>query len=69
MVSAKQQPLPPKKRLDAIEWSANQQGMSYGQFVITLSEQDKRHIYDEYEVFLEERTKKINAVIVSHKRG
>ena len=41
--------------------------MSYGKFVITLSEQDKRRIYDEYEAILEERTKKINAAIVSHK--
>lgn len=67
-MSAKQQPLPPKKRLDAIEWAANQRGMSYGKFVMTLSEQDKRRIYDEYEAILEERTKKINAAIVLHKR-
>ena len=65
-MSAKQQPLPPKKRLDAIEWAANQRGMSYGKFVITLTEQDKRCIYDEYEAILEERVRKIDATI-SHK--
>lgn len=51
-MSGNRQPLPPKKRLDAIEWAANQQGMSYGKFVITLTEQDKRRIYDEYEAML-----------------
>ena len=68
-MSAKQQPLPPKKRLDAIEWAANQREMSYGKFIIALSEQDKRRIYNEYEAILEEREKRINAAIVSHKRG
>ena len=65
-MSGNRQPLPPKKRLDAIEWAANQQGMSYGKFVITLTEQDKRRIYDEYEAILEERVREIDATI-SHK--
>ena len=48
-------------KLNAIAWKAGTKGISYGQFVSNLSDQEKDLIYEEYEQMLEIRKEEENA--------
>lgn len=45
------------QKVNAIAWEANKQGVSYGIFSTTLTEDKKQQIYKNYESYLEEKQK------------
>lgn len=47
--------------LAALQWAADRAGLSYGQFIIGLTEEDQRRIQTEYEQFLISRKEEMVA--------
>lgn len=45
------------QKVNAIAWEANKQGVSYGIFSATLTEDKKCQIYNNFESYLEEKQK------------
>ncbi|MCC8103210.1 MAG: hypothetical protein LIP11_13485 [Clostridiales bacterium] len=55
------------QKLDAIAWKAGQEKISYGKFIISLSEDEKKQIYEEYELQYNEKQEEENKRILRMK--
>lgn len=44
-----------RNKVDAIAWGAKREGVSYGQFSVSLTEKKKQQVYAEYESYLYEK--------------
>ena len=66
-MSTAKKPLPQSKHIDAISWAADRADMSYGKFVQSLSEDDRRHIYDDYRDYLDKNLEEIGAFMIKQK--
>ncbi|MCD7885642.1 MAG: hypothetical protein LUI87_18405 [Lachnospiraceae bacterium] len=43
------------QKLDAIAWKASKEKTSYGSYIISLTNDEKEKIYDEYELWIKEK--------------
>jgi hypothetical protein len=55
------------QNLTALVWAAKQQGISYGQFMMTLTESEKREIYRQYARYLKKKPQIIKAHLMMEK--
>jgi hypothetical protein len=55
------------QNLTALVWAAKQQGISYGQFMMTLTESEKREIYRQYARYLKKKPQLVKAHLMMEK--
>jgi hypothetical protein len=56
-----------EQNLTALVWAAKQQGISYGQMMLTLTESEKREIYRQYARYLKKKPQLIKAHMMMEK--
>lgn len=50
-----------KEKLNAIAWKAKKAEVSYGQYSVMLSQEQKRQIYEDFDQYLQEKREKEEA--------